>query len=68
MFNYVKLPRVGDDGAMYVSVDDIVLIAQNADEQGPVEGTTAVYFRHSSLALAVNLSPESVLALVEERQ
>lgn len=60
---FITVPRVMDDAPMHCRISDIIMITVNADEHGPQEGTSAIYFRHG-LAIAVNASPEDVKALI----
>lgn len=61
---FIVVPRVMDDCPMHCRISEIAMITVNADENGPQEGTSAIYFRHG-LAIAVNMTPEDVVALIK---
>lgn len=60
---FIVVPRVMDDSPMHCRIADIIMITVNADEHGPQEGTSAIYFRHG-LAIAVNATPDEVIGLI----
>lgn len=60
---FIVVPRVMDDCPMYCRIADIIMITVNADEHGPQEGTSAIYFREG-LAIAVNKTPDEVIGLI----
>lgn len=61
---FIVVPRVMDDCPMHCRIADIIMITVNADEHGPQEGTSAIYFR-GGLAIAVNMPPDEVVALIK---
>lgn len=65
--DFITTHRVGDDEIMMLRHADIVMLATNANEHGPIDGTCAVYFR-MGLAVAVNATVEDVAALIREKE
>lgn len=65
MDNLLVLPRIMDDGAVAINPKHITMVAANADQDGIIEGTTAIYLR-DGLAVAVNVPPNIVLALLAD--
>ena len=64
---FIALPRILDDETMYIRIDQIDMVCVNANESGPIEGTTALYLRHG-LAVVVNTPIQDVLAAIRERE
>lgn len=65
MKRMITLPRVMDEAMVCVDVDAITAIVANADENGLIEGTCAVYLR-DGLAMAINVSPERLVDAVRQ--
>lgn len=60
---FIKVPRTGDDTEMLIRADQIQAVVVNADEKGPIEGTSAIYL-HYGLAFAVNKTVDEVEELI----
>lgn len=65
MMKLIMLPRVMDDGLIAIDPAQVLMVAANADADGIIEGTTAVYLA-GGLAVAVNVGPEKVLQIFAE--
>lgn len=60
---FITLPRIMDDGSMTINVDDIMMVCDNADENGIIEGTAAIYLRDGP-GVAVNMPHSQVIAML----
>lgn len=61
---FLEVPRVMDDGRIYLEKNDILSICDNADEAGLVEGTSTIFMK-GGLAFGVNLPVEEVIARIK---
>lgn len=61
--DFIEMVRSGDEGVIKVRKEDITAVVDNANEDGIIEGCSAIYLRHG-LAFAVNHTPAQVMALI----
>lgn len=50
---FIRARRVMDDGTMLIKADQIVLICDNADDKGIIEGSCTV-FLYNGVSVALN--------------
>lgn len=65
--NFICLPRCGDDEPVWVRIDRIIAIVTNADEQGPIEGTSAIY-TDTGFGVAVNQTVDQVCEIIRAKE